>query len=114
MSGKANVCWSALGGLAVSKGGYLLCAPVVVTTLLLSGAASAAQTHKPTFQSAAAHPVSGPIIVAQTFHAPPGVPGSTGSLNDSHAPPPVPGSTDSDGSSAGSHAPPPVPGSTSA
>lgn len=99
------------GRMGVSKAGHSLCAPMVLATLLLSAVASAVHSQD-AFEPRATHRVFSHIIVAQTFHAPPGVPGSTGSSNDSHAPPPVPGSTGAGSSSNGSHAAPPVPGST--
>ena len=99
--------------MGVSKARYLLCAPAMLATVLLSAAASAEPSHD-VFAPHASHNVSSHVVVAQTSHAPPVVPGSTGSggaSNGSHAPPPVPGSTDSGGaSSGGSHAPPLVPG----
>src|SRR5579859_1461336 len=107
------------GSIRVSKAGhFLMCVPVVLATLLLSAAANGARSHDP-IGSAAAYSASSHLIVAQTSHAPPAVPGSTdlggSSSGGSHAPPPVPGSSDvGSGSSGGSHPPPPVPGSTDA
>ena len=103
--------------ICVSKAGHLICAPVALAVLVLPAVASAARSHD-VFRSAAAHGTLARIIVAQSSHAPPGVPGSSdtggSSRGGSHAPPPVPGSTDAGGgSSGGSHPPPPVPGSGS-
>jgi hypothetical protein len=105
------------GRICVSKAVHLTGAALALATLLLPAAARAERSHDP-FGSAAASATTVRVIVAQTSHASPGVPGSMdsgGSSGGSHAPPLVPGSSDSGGgSSGGSHPPPPVPGSTNA
>jgi hypothetical protein len=92
---------------AVCTIGSLLGAPLVLVAALWPIAAGAGNAHA--VEAGAARSARSSIILAQTFHVRPGVPGSTDSgdlgrsSDGSHAPPGVPGSTDD------SHAPPQVP-----
>jgi hypothetical protein len=101
--------------VAVCKVGSLLGAHVLAAALW-SGVANAERTRA--VEPTAAPRARSSIIVAQTFHVRPNVPGpsDSGDLGRSpdgtHAPPRVPGSSDSGElgrASDGSHAPPPVP-----
>jgi hypothetical protein len=103
----------------VSNFGFLLGAQVLLATALWSGVAGADRAHA--VEPAATRSARTNLIVAQTFHKRPGIPGSSDSddvgdlgtsPDGSHAPPGVPGASDSGdvgGPVDGSHAPPPVP-----
>jgi hypothetical protein len=92
----------------VTNYGFLLGVPVLLATALWSGVANAARAHA--VEPAAMRSARTNLIVAQTFHERPGIPGSSdsgdigGPVDGSHAPPSVPNFGGSGSASGGSPA----------
>ncbi len=96
--------------------GYLPGLRVLLATALLAGFANADRRYA--VAPVAAHRAQSSIILAQTFHKRPGIPGSSdagdssdlgGSSGGTHAPPPVPNFSGSGSGSGVSHAAPGLP-----
>ena len=100
------------GRMAVCNRGYLLGAHALLATVLWSSVASADRAR--VVEPAAVPNARSGIMLVQTFHARPGVPGSGdsgdlgGSTDGSHPRPGVPNVSDSGGTSGGSHGAPAV------
>jgi hypothetical protein len=84
-------------GMSVGNFGYLPGLRILLATALLAGFANADRPYA--VVPVAAHRAQSRLILAQTFHKSPGIPGSSDS-GDASGP---------GGSSEGTHAPPPVP-----